>query len=46
MTSGKPSVMLRVPLPDGRTVMVETSYALLGAAMRAARGRYGEPNTD
>lgn len=46
MASGKPSVCLRINLPDGRVVLAQTSYALLGAALRAARARYGDPNTD
>lgn len=43
MTSGKPSVMIRLDLPDGRIVMAETSLSLLLAAADAFRGRYGDP---
>jgi hypothetical protein len=35
MRSGLPSVMFRVPLPDGRTVMFETSLALLENSVKA-----------
>lgn len=35
MSSGAASVSLRVDLPDGRTVVCETSMALLECAVRA-----------
>lgn len=41
MTSGKPSVMLRIDLPDGRVVLAETSMALFLATADALRARYG-----
>lgn len=43
MTSGKPSVALLVPLPDGRTVVAETSLALFLTAADALRSRHGDP---
>lgn len=46
MTSGKPSVSLRVDLPDGRIVIAETSLALLLAAADAFKARYGDPRED
>lgn len=41
MTSGRPSVMFRIDLPDGRTVMAETSMRLFLTAARAFEARYG-----
>lgn len=41
--SGQPSIMLRLDLPDGRTVLAETSWRLLAAASRAIAARYGWP---
>lgn len=41
MQSGKPSIMLRIDLPDGRTVMAETSWRLLRSACDAISARYG-----
>ncbi len=41
MTSGRPSIMLRFDLPDGRTVLAETSLRLLLTAAEAFRARYG-----
>lgn len=43
MASGRPSVAIRVDLPDGRVLIAETSWALLGAAARAIAARYGWP---
>lgn len=43
MISGKPSVMIRIDLPDGRVVLQETSYALWMTASAALRGKFGEP---
>lgn len=40
MASGKPSVTLRVDLPDGRTVLAETSARLFVSAARAITARY------
>lgn len=36
------SVMVRIPLPDGRTVIAETSLRLLYAAVRAIAIRHGQ----
>ncbi|MDP9266373.1 MAG: hypothetical protein M3O91_09700 [Chloroflexota bacterium] len=41
MTSGKPSVAIRVDLPDGRVVVAETSMRLFLAAAVAFHARYG-----
>lgn len=38
MSSGAASVALRIDLPDGRTVVCETSMALLEGAVRAFQG--------
>lgn len=43
MSSGKPSVAVIIPLPDGRKVLAETSLALLLTAVDALRARYGDP---
>ena len=42
MQSGRPSVALRIDLPDGRVVIAETSMRLFLGAARAFRARYGE----
>ena len=39
MSSGKASVALRIDLPDGRTVIAQTSHELFEGAARAFRGR-------
>jgi hypothetical protein len=41
MASGASSVMIRIDLPDGRTVIAETSLALLGASVDAIRTAHG-----
>lgn len=41
--SGRPSVAIRIDLPDGRVVVAETSLRLFLQAAAALRGRYGEP---
>lgn len=41
--SGRPSIMLRVDLPDGRTVLAETTWALFAGAAQAVAARYGWP---
>jgi hypothetical protein len=46
MASGKPSVALRVDLPDGRVVLTETSLALLVAAVKGLMARYGDPTKE
>lgn len=38
MTSGKPSVGLRIDLPDGRVVIQQTSVAALEGLLGACRG--------
>jgi hypothetical protein len=40
MQSGRPSVMLRFELPDGNTVLAETSARLFCTAARAIMARY------
>lgn len=40
---GKPTVILRATLPDGREVFIETTLALFVVAARALLARYGEP---
>jgi hypothetical protein len=39
MASGAASVAIRIDLPDGRTVIAQTSQALWDSAARAFRGR-------
>ena len=43
MVSGKPSIVIRLDLPDGKVVVAETSWALFDAAHSALRGRFGAP---
>ena len=43
MSSGKTSVTLRIDLPDGRTVLAQTSLAALSVAIKAIWARYGDP---
>ncbi len=38
---GRPSVMLRLDLPDGRVVLAETTMRLFLMAADALRARYG-----
>jgi len=45
MGSGKPSVAIRVDLPDGRVAIVQTSLAALETATRALVARYGSQVT-
>ncbi len=40
MVSGKPSVAIRIDLPDGRTVVAETSARLFVSAGRMITARY------
>lgn len=44
MSSGKPSVMIRLDLPDGTSVLAEMSLRLFLAAATALAGRYGDPS--
>ena len=41
MASGRPSVAIRLDLPDGRTVIAETSMNLFLSAADVLRARYG-----
>jgi hypothetical protein len=41
MESGRPSVAFLIPLPDGRTVVAETSMQLFHAAARGFAARFG-----
>ena len=43
MTSGKPSVAIRVNLDEGDVVIAETSLALFLSAADAFKGKYGDP---
>jgi hypothetical protein len=40
MHSGRPSIMIRLELPDGRTVLAETSARLFCSAGRAVLAKY------
>ena len=42
MKSGGPSVAIRIDLPDGRTVIQETSLKLWYTATRALKGKFGD----
>jgi hypothetical protein len=42
MTSGQTSVSIRLDLPDGRVVIVETSLTELLSAVKAIQTRYGD----
>lgn len=46
MSSGKPSIKLRLDLPDGKAVLAQTSLALLLMVADAFRARYGDPRDD
>lgn len=41
--AGKPSVMIRADLPDGQTVIAQTTLALFLAAADALKARHGDP---
>ena len=43
MQSGRPSVMIRLDLPDGRVVIAETSLDAFQTANAVLRGRFGDP---
>jgi hypothetical protein len=43
MTPGLPSVAFRLDLPDGRSVVAETSWRLLASSVKAIAARYGWP---
>lgn len=40
LASGRPSIAIRIDLPDGRTVVAETTARLFCTAARAIMGRY------
>jgi hypothetical protein len=40
MRSGRPSVAIRLDLPDGQTVVAETSGRLFAAAARALKAKF------
>lgn len=42
MTSGAPSVAIRIDLPDGRIIVAETSMRMFQIAAVAMRARYGD----
>ena len=42
MASGRPSVSIRINLPDGRVVWAQTSLRLLQVAVGAFTARYGD----
>ena len=46
MASGRPSVSIRIDLPDGRVVWTETSMRLFLSAARAFTARYGDETWD
>lgn len=43
MSSGAPSVALRLDLPDGRVVIAETSLKLFLTAADIFKAKYGDP---
>lgn len=43
MKSGAPSVAIRISLPDGTTVLAETSLSLFLTAADALRAAHGDP---
>lgn len=45
MESGAPSVLLRIDLPDGKSVVAETSARLFVSAGRMIKARYGDQIT-
>lgn len=46
MQSGKPSVAFLIPLPDGKTLVAETSMELFHAAARGFAARFGWQDRD
>ena len=42
MTSGRTSISLRLDLPDGRVVIVETALYELARAVQTIQARFGE----
>lgn len=45
-TGGKPSVAIRIDLPDGQTVIFETTLAIFLTAADAMREAHGDPRRD
>jgi hypothetical protein len=43
MASGRPSIAIRIDLPNGQTAVIETSWVVFGTAAAAIAGRYGWP---
>jgi len=43
MASGKPSVALVIPLPDGSVMFAETSLALFLSAAEVLKAKWGDP---
>lgn len=43
--SGKPTVTVRVELPDGTVVLAETTLTLFLSAADAFKARHGDPRT-
>lgn len=43
MSSGKPSIMIRFNLPDGKVALGQTSLALFLSAAEAFKAKYGDP---
>ena len=41
MTSGRPSISIRIDLPDGKVVVAETSMRLFLGAAEAFKAKYG-----
>jgi hypothetical protein len=41
--AGLPSIAMVVELPDGNAVMVQTTWRILHAAVRACEARWGAP---
>lgn len=46
MASGKPSLSIRLDLPDGKVVIAETSLAMLLTLADVFKARYGDPRED
>jgi hypothetical protein len=46
MTSGNAAVCVAIQTADGKTIIAQTSWKLLNAAVKAFRVRYGDPEID
>ena len=42
MTSGRPSIVIRIDLPDGKVILQETSVRLFLAAADSIKAKFGE----